>query len=180
MELIRTAKSSDAQGIATVHVETWQEAYKGIIPDAYLESLSVDAKEANWRHSLEDGKTQVLVAELNSQLIGWIAFGPSRDDNSASESGEIEAIYVLADFWSTGVGKKLWLKAIDKLVEQGFTSVSLWVLTENIRAIDFYLKAGLLPESGRLKEIEISGKTLKEIRYSKKIISQYNPPDIPQ
>ena len=44
---IRRATEKDLIGIAHVHVETWQSTYAGIIPDDYLQSLTIEnrAKE---------------------------------------------------------------------------------------------------------------------------------------
>ncbi len=41
MEIIRPGKSSDAEAIAKVHVIAWRETYAGIVPNDYLDSLSV-------------------------------------------------------------------------------------------------------------------------------------------
>ena len=43
---IATATSEDCRAIAEVHVESWQRAYKGILPEQYLASLSVAEREA--------------------------------------------------------------------------------------------------------------------------------------
>ena len=45
---IRVATEGDAAGIARVHVRSWQEAYAGIVPDAYLASLDADERTAQW------------------------------------------------------------------------------------------------------------------------------------
>ena len=42
---IRPAAEGDAAGIARVHVRSWQEAYAGIVPEAYLASLDVDQRD---------------------------------------------------------------------------------------------------------------------------------------
>lgn len=105
------------------------------------------------------------MAEVRSEIAGWVAFGPSRDSDAASAAGEIEAIYVRPDYWATGVGRGLWLVARRRLIERGFSSATLWVLSENARAIRFYRAAGFQPDPDSEKEISIDGKILKEIRY---------------
>ncbi len=164
--LIRRALESDAVGIATVHVRAWQAAYRGIVPDAYLDSLSVDARAKNWREILvRDGPAEVWVAVLSGDVAGWIAFGPLRDGPATAQSGELEAIYVSAQYWGAGLGRGLLLKARGRLAERGFTTVSLWVLLENTRAIRFYRAAGFAPNRESEKQIIIGGKPLMEIRY---------------
>ena len=41
--LIREATAIDAETIARVRVASWRASYRGIIDDAYLDALSVDA-----------------------------------------------------------------------------------------------------------------------------------------
>jgi hypothetical protein len=45
---IRPATAEDAAGIAAVHVRSWQVAYRGQLPDALLDSLSVDQRTRWW------------------------------------------------------------------------------------------------------------------------------------
>jgi len=49
---IREANIEDAKGIANVHVKAWQSAYKGIMPEEYLLSLSVKDKTELWLQTL--------------------------------------------------------------------------------------------------------------------------------
>jgi L-amino acid N-acyltransferase YncA len=162
---IRPAGESDARAIAQVHVQTWQTAYRGVVPDSYLDSLSVDKREMVWRQSLARGAPEVWVAELHSGVVGWVAFGPSRDVDASPETGELEAIYVTPAKWSTGLGRELWQVACRRMLERGFSSATLWVLSENARAIRFYHVAGFQPNLDSQKEISLGGKSLREVRY---------------
>ncbi|ROR97902.1 L-amino acid N-acyltransferase YncA [Sinobacterium caligoides] len=166
--MIRLAQLSDANEVAQIHVKTWQAAYQGIIPDTYLDSLSVENREGLWRQAIESGYPELWVMEVESNIIGWVAFGSSRDSDAGPEIGEVLAIYVLPSFWSTGAGRGLWTKAMARLSDLGFQSITLWVLTGNKRAIDFYSKSGFKPEDDAIKEVEVAGKVLQEIRYTKK------------
>ena len=164
---VRPAQLHDARGIADVHVRSWQAAYRGIVPDEHLNSLSIDAREMSWRRQLNAESPEVWVAEVRSEVVGWVSFGASRDDDAAAGVGEVEAIYVLAEHWSTGAGRALWLKARQRLSERGFERVTLWVLADNSRAIRFYRAAGFAPSLTRV--VEIGGKNLNEIRYEVRI-----------
>jgi ribosomal protein S18 acetylase RimI-like enzyme len=162
---IRPAVASDASGVARVHVQTWQTAYRGVVPDAYLDSLSVTQREKFWRESIARGTPELLVAEVDSQVVGWASFGPSRDPGVPRGTGELEAIYVLPDYWGTGAGRALWLMARSRLIERGFAAATLWVLMDNARAIRFYRAAGFVPEAATEKQLEVGGKSLGEIRF---------------
>lgn len=91
---IRRALPSDARAIADVHVRSWRSAYHGVVSDAYLEALLVDKREMAFREPLSRGSTEMWVADSQSEIIGWIAFGASRDADATPAVGEIEAIYV--------------------------------------------------------------------------------------
>ncbi|MEX2506747.1 MAG: GNAT family N-acetyltransferase [Pseudohongiellaceae bacterium] len=162
---IRTARESDARSVARVHVETWRAAYRGVVPDAYLNSLSIDKRELAWGKSIRAGIPELWVAEIQSEVAGWVAFGPSRDSDASASVGELEAIYITPDHWATGVGRALWFVARRRLIERGFSSATLWVLVKNARAIKFYGAAGFQPNPASEKEINLGGATLKEVRY---------------
>lgn len=72
--IIRKAEPTDALGIATVHVKTWQCAYKGQIPDSYLDNLSIEKRRKTWNESLkkkEEGR-HPIVAISENKIVGVI------------------------------------------------------------------------------------------------------------
>jgi ribosomal protein S18 acetylase RimI-like enzyme len=160
---IRPAGIADAAAIATVHVRTWQQCYRGIVPDDYLDGLSIQRREEQWREALASGTTEVWVAESSTGVVGWIAFDASRDPDAEPSTGELQAVYVSPERWSSGIGRELWLKARARLAERGFARATLWVLRDNARAIRFYREAGFGPSLE--KPITIGGNELIEVRY---------------
>lgn len=162
---IATAVVDDAAGIAQVHVATWQQAYAGIIPAEYLASLSVPQREETWRQILSTGTTRVVVARIREEVVGFVVFGKSRDHDATTDAGEVHAIYVLPAWWAHGIGRELWLCARGRLREEGFTSVTLWVLTDNARAVSFYRKAGFELDPSRSQQLIRGGRSLTEVRY---------------
>src|SRR5437879_13170912 len=108
---IAPARLEDARQVAEIHVTTWQFAYQGIVPDGHLASLSVDQREAMWRESIAEGVPELLVAKAEGGMVGWVAFGPCRDEGSPADSAEVWAIYVAPASWSSGVGRVLWQHA---------------------------------------------------------------------
>lgn len=160
------AALADARAVAEVHVRTWQAAYRGIVPEAYLAALSVDQREAMWKDAITTGTPRLLVAKAQSGLAGWISFGPCRDGGVPAQAGEIWALYVAPEFWSGGVGRQLWLTARAQLIEDGYRSASLWVITGNARGIRFYVAAGFLEEPASVKAFTLGGESLQEVRYT--------------
>lgn len=163
---IRQAVEDDANGVATVHVTSWQTAYRGLIPDAWLDQLSLGDRAERWRQLLSnpvDGRT--IVAERDGQILGWASFGPGRDPEQGDE-GELWGLYVLPSVASTGVGHALITAAESALLDEGFSSAYLWVLDHNDRAANFYERHGWLAD-GTHKRDERGSLTLIEWRRSK-------------
>jgi ribosomal protein S18 acetylase RimI-like enzyme len=145
-----------------VHVQSWQEAYRGQIPDSFLDGLTVDSRIRMWTRAFESD-LHVLVATDNGRIVGISSFGGSRDDPEDPSAGEIYTMYVLMEFWGSGVGQSLMDQALSKLREIGVVEVVLWVLSTNDRPIAFYRRAGFRPD-GEEKTIERPGFEMNEIR----------------
>jgi RimJ/RimL family protein N-acetyltransferase len=166
--LIRTAVSSDAEAIARVHISSWQAAYRDLMPAAYLASLdaTLPGRVAYWTRVIDSSESGLRVAEHAGQVVGWISFGASRDEDPVGETtGEVMAIYVHPEHWGTGAGLALWSAGVRCLVEQGYRRLTLWVLAGNARAIRFYERAQWRPEAASRRTLVRGGVTLEEIRY---------------
>lgn len=166
--MIRVALLSDVEAIARIHVSSWQQAYRELMPAEYLTALetTIPQRELYWARSIEAGDRDVFVAERDGQVVGWISIGASRDDDAVLHTtGEVMALYVLAEHWQTGVGVALWRAGLQRLVEQGYRLLTLWVLARNERAVRFYRRAGWVEERGSVRTLVRGGVTLEEVRY---------------
>src|SRR5580704_12714388 len=145
--LTRCAKAGDALAIAVVHVGAWKAAYRGIVPDEFLDSLSLEQRSAAWRRILlADPPEDVCVAQARDTIVGWISAAASRDLDAVPLTGEIWAVYVAPAYWRNGVGRLLCQGAERRLVKQGFNEVTLWVLKDNRSAQDFYRSMGFIAD----------------------------------
>ena len=106
----------------------------------------------------------MLVAQVDETIIGWIAFGACRDKDKDSNWAEIEALYVLPDFWRKGIGGRLSDSARQLLQTAGYSFATLWVLSENHHARAFYYRNGFAQDDSS-KLIQIGGVQLTEVRY---------------
>jgi ribosomal protein S18 acetylase RimI-like enzyme len=163
MEIL-AALPEDCRSIAEVHVQSWRAAYGGVLDAAFLSGLSVDHREVSWRQVLSEGKSELLVGTEAGSVIGFSSFGPSRDSDAPPHRGELWALYIRPDTWSTGAGRELWQATRARLRSKGFSSMSLWVLERNTRAIRFYSTAGFVAEPGSEKEFELGGTKVRELR----------------
>ena len=122
-------------GRGYVHCTSWQEAYRGIVCDRYLDTMTVEATTARARQYPEN----TLVAKDKEKVVGFAVYGPSRDED-LPDAGEVVAIYVLSEYYDQKVGYRLMNEAVSRL--QDYNTIFVWVLEENKRAISFYHKYG--------------------------------------
>lgn len=164
---LRPARPDDAAGIAEVHIRSWQAAYAGLIPDAYLDGLAqgLAQRSAHWREALQNQAVEAWVAEAGGEVVGWIAFRASRDADAQAGDGEVQALYLLPAFWAQGIGQSLWLLARQQLLRAGYQRATLWVLAQNARAIGFYQALGFQAQAHSLRPLQRGGRTLEEVRY---------------
>ena len=158
--------------IATIHVEAWKAAYRGIVPDEFLDSLSIDQRESAWRGYLSAGDATAWVAQEAETIVGWISAAASRDADSSASTGEIWAVYVTPGHWGKGLGRSLCKTAERNLLLGGFMEVTLWVLRDNVRAVKFYESNGFVLDFGYEKILERGGKALPEIRFRKPLVGR--------
>jgi GNAT superfamily N-acetyltransferase len=162
--MIRPATIKDADGIAYVHVRSWQETYRGLIPDSVLDTLSLERRATQWRRSLDDPADvyhYALVMEVDQKIVGFANYGKEREGDSGYQ-GELFALYLLKEFHGRGLGRALVQEAADGLLKSGFSSMLVWVLAEN-PARRFYQRLGGVYV--REKYIEIGSSVLLEYAY---------------
>jgi L-amino acid N-acyltransferase YncA len=168
---IREARAADAGQIGLVHVLSWQEAYRGLIEQEYLDSLDPVRRAEGWRRFLKRPQegAGVYVAESGEEIVGFVSVGPSRDEDATPGiTGELYAIYLLPRRWGRGAGRALMTAAVSHLTASGFTEATLWVLDSNARTRTFYAKAGWEPD-GSVKTDQTRGFPLTEVRYHRKL-----------
>ena len=121
---VRPATGEDARAVAEVHVEGWRWAYRGQIPDAFIDGISVDEREVMWRDALDAGRA-ISVATDRGRIVGFAAIGPPDDDQAPSGTGELHAIYLTSAFAGLGVGRALLTHAAGASLLVLATSVDL-------------------------------------------------------
>lgn len=147
-----------------MHVRSWQAAYRGLLPDDYLDGLRADDRAAAYTFGLDDpAAPQTIVAVDDGAIVGFAITGPASDDDLPGY-GALFALYVDPSRWDSGCGRMLIAAARAALARRGFTDVLLWVLFGNERAERFYRADGWTADGAR-KTDEVWGTSVDEIRY---------------
>ena len=134
--IIKVAETDEELcGRGYVHCTSWQEAYRGIVCDRYLDTMTVEATTARARQFPEN----TLIAKDKEKVVGFAVYGPSRDED-LMDAGEVVVIYVLSEYYDRNIGYRLMNEAISRLIE--YNTVFVWVLEKNDRAIRFYRRYG--------------------------------------
>lgn len=162
--LILPAGPADAEALAAVHVRSWRETYRGLLPDAYLARMSEADFARRFRRSLtQPGPNELtLAAAARAGLVGYAQAGPSRA--RVEGEGEIATLYVLREAQGFGVGKRLLVGAARALAAQGARSLAVSVLRDNVPARRFYEHLGGAAEAISL-ERGPGGALLHEVTY---------------
>jgi ribosomal protein S18 acetylase RimI-like enzyme len=162
--LVFPAGPSDAEALARVHVTSWRETYRGLLPDAFLARMSEAGYARRFARSLTHSRPNevTLVAADRSGVVGYAAGGPSR--TGAKDEAEIATLYILRAAQGHGLGGRLMADTARALAVQGARSLMISVLRDNIRARGFYEHLGGVAEAPR-REPGPGGQLLYEVAY---------------
>lgn len=161
---IREATEEDALAIARVQVDSWRTTYKGIVPDSYIATLNYEQREQKWREFFSTaGRTPfAYVAEDDDGQVVGFASGGSNREGDRDYDGELYAIYLLKEYQRRGIGHMLVSAVVKRLLQEGMTSMLVWVLADNPSCAFYESLGGKLVSE---KEIIIGGATLIEVAY---------------
>ena len=159
---IRKHRKGDAGGIARVHAESWCAAYRGIVPDSFLDALTQERMERFAEERLKSEHVTGLVATAKGKgVLGFIAGGieRSRDEKYL---GEIYGVYVDPEYQNQGIGSRLVGALVEELQDSDIYSLMVWVLQENPWK-RFY--ESLKGQPIRERMTKIGGKDFLEVAY---------------
>ncbi|WP_232302608.1 GNAT family N-acetyltransferase [Elstera litoralis] len=147
----RRARADDAPRIADLHTRSWRAAYRGILPDAFLDGPLLQEKQIHWAAKLPQAQADdfILLAEDGDRLAGFIAVWCNPESKAADPYGNypgayVDNIHVAPDGRGRGLGRQLLLKTAEhaQSLPDLDPSLWLWVLTKNARALGFYRALG--------------------------------------
>ena len=140
--IIRKATKEDSKDIAHVVTLGWNQTYKGLVPDWFLEHLKENEDERAKRlyEHFEEEFDNHLVLEVDKKVVGFVRYGESIDEDYKG-IGEIFALYIIDGYKGNGFGKKLVDEAIKKLRELGYKDMVICCLVGN-PSNEFYKHIG--------------------------------------
>lgn len=164
---IRQATTKDIKSIATIKVTGWQNAYRGIVDDEYLDKMSVEEQIEKYSGSYK--LKDIFIVEMQDEIVGFCRFynykEPAYDDKEID--CEIREIYIKPDLKRMGIGSKLFKYTLDYFKILGKKKLYLGCLKDNYNSRNFYEKMGGL--LGKESEIEVGDNKYKVASYIYKL-----------
>jgi len=139
---LRTARTAEAESIATLHTASWRRTYRGMMTDEFLDGPALDNRRRVWheRLTVANPRQFVCVAELDSRVVGFICAFAGEDTVWGSY---IDNLHVAHDLHRFGIGRALMRRAGEWLCAHApQAGVYLWVMAANTPARAFYQRLG--------------------------------------
>lgn len=169
--VIRPATSDDVLAIATIHVASWQHAYRGVLPDDALDAMTPDDRLPMWIHFLAapQPRGHVGVASMDGTVVGFYSIGPSNE----GDPGDVKmlyTIYMVPALMGMGIGRALIADAERRMRALGASAGVLRVITANAGTRRFYERCGWSAEPDSVRIEDAWGQQVQTIRYTKTLI----------
>jgi ribosomal protein S18 acetylase RimI-like enzyme len=128
---IRRARVEDAEGVARVHIASWQATYRGIVSDETLDGLRLEERAAMWRDCLQRlamdppprQEACYVAVDAANRVVGFARGGKARPLANGQPpepyDGELYEIYLTPGGERRGTGSRLAHDVASQLVAGG-------------------------------------------------------------
>ena len=150
--IIEELNLDNVKDYVKVNTKAWQETYRGIVNDGFLELIGTDSEiNKSIEQKIKDINKEFdksFLLKVNDKYVGGLRVCKSHDNNY-KEKGELQALYLLNDVKKLGFGKILIEKAKEEVKKMGFDSMIVGCLSDNTNANNFYKHMGGVLDSNR-------------------------------
>jgi ribosomal protein S18 acetylase RimI-like enzyme len=144
---IRKAHARDARKLSEIAEATFRATFGAMnaAEDMELHCRSSYGEDIQAAEIANPGMV-TLLSEHEGRLAGYaqLRWGEAPGCVCAERPGEIQRLYVIADWHGTGIAQELMSACIEELQQRGSDVVWLGVWERNPRAISFYEKFGFV------------------------------------
>src|SRR3954447_7945205 len=99
---IRVGRDSDRQTIAAIHTASWQQSYRGILPDDLLDGRLSGIMADRWKTQALGDRDVLLVVEADDgEVLGFCATWAEEG------AGYIDNLHVRSSAQSQGLGRAM-------------------------------------------------------------------------
>lgn len=159
----RPAVHHDYKAISALHAASWRQNYRGTLSDHFLDKEVFGERLKVWKERFENPTSNqlVYVAEIKSTIVAFVC---AYIDDDPEYGTLIDNLHVESEFIGQRIGEKLMIEVARFLAVENKTSMYLWVLTSNIKAIRFYKRIGGSPLE-TVNDFDIGDREITKTRY---------------
>lgn len=136
---VRRPKVGDADALAQIFVESWRQAYVGIIPHIHLECMILRRGAQWWKESIKTD-SGLFVIDVAGDIAGYATCGAAR--RGGAYRGEIYELYLAPLYQGLGLGEHMFEACRSQLDRRALKGLIVWALADNTMAADFYWRRG--------------------------------------
>jgi ribosomal protein S18 acetylase RimI-like enzyme len=137
-----TAKIKDYKPIALLHTTNWQQNYRGILSDDYLDNKAAAERLAFWKERLTNPAANQItsIAMREDKMIGFSCLFLNDNENHGSL---LDNLHVSVSFQKIGIGKLLMQDCANTILAKATSKkMYLWVFETNYNARSMYERVG--------------------------------------
>ncbi|MBE5817201.1 MAG: GNAT family N-acetyltransferase [Clostridiales bacterium] len=123
---IKRASAEDAHIIGYIHSRTWIDQYKEIADAKIISQMTPERRAARIAQNISANLWEYYLIKLNGAPIGFLVLGASKEDDAASDTGEVAALCLAAEHQNRGYEARTLDFAVDKLLSYGFQTIYFW------------------------------------------------------
>ena len=134
---IKEIEKNDIYDYMFVNTYAWNETYRGIVADEFLDKIKNELKQNVERLEKEFDRTKIdepdykrFLLYVDEEPVGVVAICNSREEKYPN-SGELCSLYLLNKAKKKGYGKILFEKAKQELKNMGFNDMIIYCLKDN-------------------------------------------------
>jgi len=140
---VEVASERDLRPIAAIHIDSWQDAFRGIVPDAVLAGRSVERSLALWRGTFDKHPGNLTVVRQGDSVVGFCCAGPVVDQTkNAPFEFQVYALHISPTLRRHGIGAALLRQALARCRATGMTRAIVWTLDKLALSRRFYEREG--------------------------------------
>ena len=155
--VFRRAVAADAPLLARTQRDAWAATYRGIYPDAWIDSFDFQARTVRWRELTQDAaQTCWLVLDAET-CAGYYVFGAPRHGTYKTFPLCLNALYLLPPYQRRGIGRMIFARLYRQCAAGGIEGFFCGCNLHNLPARQFYEKMGGIPgniDSGHTNRAE--------------------------
>ena len=161
---VRPARAGDGEALARVHERGWTECHAPYANPSWVVDRPFADRVAQYEGYARGEAAPMLVADDDGTVVGWIAFGASRDADAPPGTGEVYALYVDPDRHGEGIGGALLAAGVEALRAEGHVRATLWTFGASEQSTGFYEKHGWTRDGAEKDDRDLGA---IEVRYTR-------------